>query len=130
MVNDPFDIPPAPAWDGSTPRGPATADEALVMVRRSNSEGLGRRRGSGADAPIVWPDAVPGASDSRQMGAWRLDPEALAYAKARAAIESTTLSAVIDRLLRQYAAAAPGTWPTGWETPGPDDELDPTLPGV
>lgn len=127
---DPFDVPPAPSWDGVTPRGPATEAEALAMVRRSYAEGLGRRRGSGADAPVVWPDAVPTSADGRQMAAWRVDPEALAYAKARSALEGETLSAAIDRLLRQYAASAPGTWPTGWATPAPDVVLDPPLPGV
>ena len=128
-MSDIFSVPSPPTWDDRTPRGPATVDEALAVVRRSYMEGLGRRRGTGAGAPIDWPDAVPERTDLRQMAAWRLDPQSLAYAKTRATLEHTTLSAVVDRLLRQYAANPPSTWPVAWSEPLPDAELDPPLPG-
>lgn len=35
------------------------------------------------------------------------------------------LTAVLDRLLAQYAARRPATWPTGWATPDAGVELDP-----
>lgn len=123
------DVPPAPRWDGRTPRGPATEAEALAMVQRSFAEGLNRRRGEGVGAPVRWPDAVPTVRGGRQMAAWRLDPEALAYARARASLEDLTLSEVLDRLLRQFAAAPPGSWPVGWDRPDGEVDLDPDLPG-
>lgn len=64
------------------------------------------------------------------MAAFRLDPRTLAFARTRAVVEGTDLTAVIDRLLAQYAAAPPGTWPVGWAIPDGDDvELDPDLSG-
>lgn len=124
-----FVVPPPPTWDGQTPRGPATEAEALAMVQRSFAAGLGRRRDGGAGAPIELPDRVPAADEARQMGAFRLDPEVYAYAKARASLDDLTLSRVLDRLLRQYAAAPPRSWPTNWGPPGARTILDPRLPG-
>lgn len=61
------------------------------------------------------------------MAAFRLDPEALAYARGRAALEDLPLSTVLDRLLRAWASYPPGWWPTEWERV--DEWEDAELPG-
>lgn len=123
------DLPELPRWDGRI-RGPVTEREALIAHQRSFAEGLSRRRVTdGAGAPIRWPDRAPSSDDKRQLAAYRIDAQALAYARARASIEGLTMSQVLDRLLRQYAAHPPGTWPLGWMEPDEDTELDPNLPG-
>ncbi len=124
------EVPDEPTWNGRTPRGPVTPDEALAVHQRSYAVGISRRRPKPdgvIEAPPPWPTEVPSSGDQRQMAAFRLDPEALAYARARAALEGMPLSTVLDRLLRAWASYPPGWWPTEWEQI--DEWEDAELPG-
>lgn len=124
-----YEIPDVPKWDGQSPRGPVTEDEVLTVHQRSYYVGWQRRKSAGVGTEFILPGEVPPSGGRRTMAAFRLDPRVLAFARGRATLEDTTLAEVLDRLLSQYAAAPPGTWPTGWAVPDEDAVLDPDLPG-
>lgn len=85
-------------------RGPITEDEALGVARRHARREITMGR---LNSKTVVPDVLPAEDANRVSSIYRLPPRVVAVAKARAEMEGDTMTAVIERLLREYAAGTP-----------------------
>jgi hypothetical protein len=95
----------------TTGRGPVTEEEALGVVRRRRRLELGqqpKRLGAG-HRPV--PDELP-AENAKKVGVmFRLPPYYVALANARAELEDTNLTAILEEALIKYAQGRPSSPP-------------------
>jgi len=85
---------------------PITADEALGVARRLARKELavGRR-----NTKLVVPEELPPVTIAKTSHIFRLPPRSVAYARARAEMEGTTLSAIVEEALDAYGRGVPGS---------------------
>jgi hypothetical protein len=98
------------AWTAA--RGPVTDDEALGVLRRRRRLELAQQpKRSGAELRPV-PDELP-SEDARKVGVmFRLPPYYVALANARAELEETNLTAILEEALIKYARGRPSSPPS------------------
>lgn len=99
------------------PRGVPVTDEEALGVARRLARRLAETARSGSGAPV--PDALP-ADEPLVHATYKVSPRTLTFVRARAEMESTTVSAVVSAALRAYAEGNPGTT-TVFETWRPED---------
>jgi hypothetical protein len=80
-------------------RGAVTEQEALGVARRQQRLHAKRR------AELI--TELPAGDETKHISVYRLPPRALMFAKARAEIERTTLTAVLEAFLTEYAFGTP-----------------------
>ncbi|WP_369201011.1 hypothetical protein [Streptomyces sp. PU-14G] len=88
-------------------RGPVTEDEALGVLRRRRRNELRQApKREGAKRAEV-PTELPAESDRKIPVVNRFPPRYLAMAHARAEVEGTNLTAILEEMLVKYAMGKP-----------------------
>lgn len=87
-------------------RGPITDEEALGVARRRRRVELAGHPKSSGPRPGV-PDALPAVDATKKASLFRLPAREMVRAHARAELEGIPLTAIIEELIRDYAAGAP-----------------------
>ncbi|OIV39154.1 hypothetical protein BIV57_02150 [Mangrovactinospora gilvigrisea] len=92
-------------WEAN--RGPVTEDEALGVLRRRRSNELSQapKRAGAKRAEI--PTELPPEEARKVSVVNRFPPRYLAMAYARAEIENTNLTAILEEMLVKYATGSP-----------------------